>query len=293
MDVTFRPLITARILHICLCLIVVAVSQAAGQENLDVTGTVFTTSSPISNGFVFVEGQYLDAPYVVSRKGLSIFINETLIQDYSLLKLKELPPPERTRPIFPSNISTNADPNDPVVGEYLYRMGNFLTAKLGRTEAANEMISILKTLPFIREVSRDPSSDTCAIVTFRNGHTVNMGLLPFTRKPAVTPANVVVFVSSGCQYYKKCFEEGDFYSFSAKGNRIHTFSAGTAKEVLPNLVKVLRSSQNDEAKAKELIDMLGVEPIPREHWGAFVTNLSTSKQLDDRVMDLWNIQSTK
>ena len=53
MDVTFRPPITARILHICLFLIVVVVSNAFGQETLNETGTVFTTSSPISKRVCF------------------------------------------------------------------------------------------------------------------------------------------------------------------------------------------------------------------------------------------------
>jgi len=258
--------------------------ESQGEEKGDnpMTGAVFTNSQPISNGFVFVEGQYVDAPYVISRKDLAIYINDKFIVTYAPL-VKELPLPEKDRPVCPSNISTNAGPNDQVVTKYLYRMQNYLVAKQGRAEVADEMENILKTLPCIKDVKRDRGNNECAIITYMNGKTENMGLVPPSRKPVITPTNAVEYVSRTCRNYVERLKKGDFYRFAGNGSSIFTFSAQTAKDELPGLVKVLRSSQDDETKAKQLREMLRLPPISEEESKVFVANLCPSKQLDERV----------
>jgi len=42
----------------------------------------FTISEPISNSFVYVDGEYVNYPYVVSVSNLTVYINERIIQDY-------------------------------------------------------------------------------------------------------------------------------------------------------------------------------------------------------------------
>jgi len=267
---------------LCLCFLSVSLGQGAGGNSMQPAEENFTCSQAISNGFVFVEGQYLDAPYIIFRNDLAIFINDTLIADYAPL-VKELPEPEKLRPARPLNISTNAGPNDPAISEYIYRMQNHLAAKEGRTEAAIEMVSALKALPCIREVHQDPNNDKCAIVTYRNGMIENMGLVPLMRAAAITPASAAGYVSRECWNIMERLEKGNVYSFSEKGNRRHTFSADMSKEVLPNVVSTLRSSQDDEGKAKQLADLLGLAPVPRERTKSFIANLKTSRQLDERV----------
>ena len=57
-------------------------NQSLG-ESKNVDEPAFTNSQPISSGFVFVEGQYVESPYVVSLVGLKICINNRVIADYS------------------------------------------------------------------------------------------------------------------------------------------------------------------------------------------------------------------
>lgn len=293
MDVTFRPLITAKIMHICLCLIVVAVSNTLGQETLNETGTDFTTSSPISNGFVFIEGQYVGAPYVVSRKNLTICINDKIIADYApLIKGMSSAPKKyiHDRPAVPIGISTNAGSGDPIVKEYLSQLMSHLVSNQYGDAIANEMENGLKMLPCIKNITRDTNNPNRAIIDYKNGETSTMRLAPLSRKPAITPDTVVDHVSQACRRYVKRLEKGDLYSFSNGGSRIHTFGAGTAKEVMPDVVKVLCSSLDDEAKAKQLAGMLGMADVPKEESSAFVQNLDPSKQLGERVKALLNSQ---
>lgn len=263
-----------------LCLSVLSANLGQGAED-QTTGTVFTASQPISNGFVFVEGQYVEAPYVVSRKNLEIYINDRLIADYAPL-VKEVPKPEKERPVVPSDITAQSTPYDKNVVNYVVRMQTYLSSHYKRDEIADEMEKMYRGLPYVKSVHRN-ADKTSATVTYMDGNTINENLIPFARKPAITPENAVEYVSRDCRNYADRLRDGVVYSFSAKGSRKHSFGANTAKEVLPGVVKVLRSSQDDETKAKQLADMLGMAAIPKEQVNTFVKELSPSKQLDERV----------
>lgn len=249
-----------------------------------VTETVFASSQPISNGFVFVEGQYIEAPYVVSRKDLAIYINDKLIANYAPL-VSKVPRPENKLPSLPIDITTNSTPYDKNVVDYLVQARTYLSSHYKRDEIADEMEKLYRALPCVKAVRRN-SDKTSATVTYTDGNTINENLIPLTRKPAITPENAVEYVSRQCRNYVGRLQDGVVYSFSAKGSRKHSFGANTAKGVLPGVVKVLRSSQDDETKAKQLADMLGMAPIPKEQASAFVNNFSPSTQLDERVETL-------
>jgi len=42
----------------------------------------FTVSEPITNSFVYIDGEYVDPPYVVSTSNLAVYINGRTITDY-------------------------------------------------------------------------------------------------------------------------------------------------------------------------------------------------------------------
>jgi hypothetical protein len=182
------------------------------------------------------------------------------------------------RPAVPIGISTNAGSGDPIVKEYLSQLMSHLVSNQYGDAIANEMENGLKMLPCIKNVTRDTNNPNRAIIDYKNGETSTMRLAPLSRKPAITPDTVVDHVSQACRRYVKRLEKGDLYSFSNGGSRIHTFGAGTAKEVMPDVVKVLCSSLDDEAKAKQLAGMLGMADVPKEESSAFVQNLDPSKQ---------------
>lgn len=275
-------------LLISLCVLTALESQAAEKGGNPTTGVVFTSSQPISNGFVFVEGQYVEAPYVVSRKDLAIYINDRLIANYAPL-VKEIPKPESELPSLPTNITVNSTPYDKDVVDYMVRVRIYLSSHYKRSELADEIEKVYKALPCVKDVRRN-SDKTSATVTYTDGHTINENLIPLTRKPVITPTNAVEYVSRTCRNYVERLEKGDFYGFANEGTgaSIFTFSVGTAKEFLPGFVKVLRSSQDDETKAKQLREMLRLSPITKETSREFVTNLCPSKQLDERVEALTN-----
>lgn len=50
---------------------------------------VFTASAPITNGFLYVDGEYISAPYVVSVSNLAVCVNGRVLCDYSTLIRKK------------------------------------------------------------------------------------------------------------------------------------------------------------------------------------------------------------
>lgn len=266
---------------LCFCFLSANPCQGADDKGSQTAVDVFTTSQPISNGFVFVEGHYVEAPYVVSRKNLAIYINDQLISDYTPL-VKEIPKPENELPSLSVSINGGSSPYDKNVADYVVRVQTYLSSHYKRDEIADEMEKMYRALPCVKDVHRN-SDRTSATVTYTDGSTINENLIPLTRKPVITPTNAVEYVGRDCRNYADRLQDGVVYSFSHKGGRKHSFGANTAKEVLPGVVKVLRSAQDDETKAKQLSDMLGMAAIPKEQAGAFVANLCPSKQLDERV----------
>ena len=54
-----------------------------GEEVIMVSNMpTFTMSKPITNSFVYIDGKYIEPPYVVSVSNLVVLINGILVQDY-------------------------------------------------------------------------------------------------------------------------------------------------------------------------------------------------------------------
>lgn len=52
---------------------------------------------PVTNGFVFIDGKYIEPPYLVARPGHGIFINDHLVD-----RPCPWPIPEKTQPTIPA-----------------------------------------------------------------------------------------------------------------------------------------------------------------------------------------------
>lgn len=48
-----------------------------------------TDGQAVDNGFVFLDGQYLQPPYVISRKGLTLYVNDAAIEPSDVLRTKK------------------------------------------------------------------------------------------------------------------------------------------------------------------------------------------------------------
>jgi len=62
------------------------VTTFAQRSPLEEFGT--TGGRPVDNGFVFLDSQYLQPPYAISRKGLTLYVNDAKVEPSDLLRTK-------------------------------------------------------------------------------------------------------------------------------------------------------------------------------------------------------------
>ena len=92
--------------------------QELGESLLHAEEFGTTVGSPINKGFVFFDGHYLDAPYIVTRKGLAIVINDKMLEPPIRLAREETPSRD-VDPEIPPEISRETSLYDDVFTDYI------------------------------------------------------------------------------------------------------------------------------------------------------------------------------
>ena len=122
-------------------------------------------SEELNSGFVFFDGKYIDAPYVVERKGLGLFINDVMLEDYSnFWPIKE---PEVITDDFelPEDLNENSsfediEDSDNPQNSHWIRKQRFLFNKYPEDIAKQKMLEYFKSLPFVSNVSENGLVET-------------------------------------------------------------------------------------------------------------------------------------
>ncbi len=134
--------------------------QPAPQYNPDPVAEFGTAKSePIDTGFFFFDGKYIEAPYVVERRGLDTYINDCLVRkgpewppyDY---RVNEDPgePPADESPLGP--VPKGVDPRD----TYWARKVRYLWQHYDEATAREMLIAAYKASPAVTEVAQDPET---------------------------------------------------------------------------------------------------------------------------------------
>jgi hypothetical protein len=147
------------------------------------------------------------------------------------------------------------------------------------------MLDVYKSLPCYKDVKVDAEDKGTVQITTFDGKTCNVGLLPLLgrqvdmRKPAVLER-----ANAAREDYEHRLELGDYYMFFRRGGLI-TGGASGAEEILPPLVKTLRSTK-DEATKLEEIRQGGLRGVTEDACAEIVRHFSASPQLEQRLAEL-------
>jgi len=80
-----------------------------GEEALEIIDMPKSTvSDPITNSFVYIDGEYIDLPYIVSVSNLAVCINGRIVTNYEPWVKKRESYPRRTG-ITPENVARSVD----------------------------------------------------------------------------------------------------------------------------------------------------------------------------------------
>lgn len=259
-----------------------AARQEAAEANLHVDEFGIMQGKPVDKGFVFFDGQYLDAPYVVTRKGLAIFINDKMI-------VPPIPWPQKQRPSgdvdpqMPPEITRGTSLYDDVLTDYLDQKAAYFVRHYAPEEERDLMEQVLRSLPCFKEVELDPRDPHILRVTTFRGETCNFVLVSLRgRKLKFDKESVLRRVEGWHEYFEDGLREGDCYFFS-QGSWI-TLGGRKDAQQLAEIVKTLRSSRPENVKFRE-VQRAGL-PVDEEDFRNLVTNFSASRQLEKRLEEL-------
>jgi len=234
---------------------------------------------PIDAGFVFFDGRYIEAPYVVARKGLCVFINETLVFRHAgpVAVL-----PGDVDPQLPPDLTKDTSIYDKSFTDYIRRKVAYVQKHFTREEEIKIMEQVYRGLPCVKEAHLDPEVPTILHITTFRGESDPIGLDPPRRKVPQDKASILAQVEGVRKnHYEERLQKGDCFFLFDQGGHI-TFGAGTVAEKLLRITEILRSQEPTDVKVKKL-QQAGMPDLTSGSFAKLITHFSASSQLEDRL----------
>lgn len=240
----------------------------------------------ITKGFVFIDGVYIDAPYQITTKGGSVYVNGKRIKKYITSKRKEYSGDDD--PKMPDNITKYTSIYDEAFGDYIRRKIAYVQKHYTREQECRIMESVYRSLPFVKEAHLDAKNPrTLHIITFK-GERDSIGLISPRRRASMSASELAEADKINLE---KRLPMGDCYFFFSRGGHI-TCGEGRALEILPKLIAVLKSNKPEKEKF-EGVRKAGLEAVNKDTFSSLVTNFSASPQLEERLNKLLNKPNDK
>jgi hypothetical protein len=236
------------------------------------------SGKPIEKGFLFYYGRYIESPYIVSRKGLGVFINDVLVR----------------KPIQWSlgNVGSEVDPKTPVwitknsvFDDYrglLVEKFQYLSSHFSEDEAQKKYLEFLHTLPFVESLKYSEKDQIVEIKTFI-GETIPMTLSSsFIERNDKNKNSVLQNIKIVKENLENSLSRGAclflFDGYEA------TMSNEFVNEKLGDIVQILNSQKSINEK-KEQLKQLNFS-IPEKNISELIANFKTSDKLNNRVANI-------
>ena len=257
--------------------------QGPGSDELAAYGAV-TNVSVISNGFVFIGNEYVDAPYEVTQKGLGIFIN-----GHQVGRVSVLPPSPRVdkEPMLPQGITTNTLFISDAVFEYVHQVGYYCDQHFDSEQSIEKTVELYRRLPCVRSIDYDSGSRKMIVYSF-SGETNTRVVLSSARSALREKNDVMRELDTTRNYYQRALQEGRAIFLVKQGGSWQELPASVAKRHLPAIL-LLRNkniknapAQEQASKQSEALAHAGLRLNPGL-LPDLLTNFTASSQLDERI----------
>ena len=247
-----------------------------------------TVSEPIHNSFVYIAGEYVEPPYIVSVSNLAVCINGRIVNDYASDVFIPSPRPviPQERPVLPNEISKETDNNDERILSYVQNTRLYLQDKLNKEELMDEMLRVYQSLPNVKNVKRDEKDTVCLNVTYHNDETKNTQILTrFSRPPAYNLDNVGKAVDREYENWVQSLQDGIFVKFFHEGGgsrssgKLYDGDGGALSFV--TLAK--KAEQGDEKAREELINAFKLGTSVPDFHPDWIKRLANNGNLEARA----------
>lgn len=250
------------------------------------------TLEPVNSGFVFVNGKYINSPYMIKvekvlipephntyLRGGVMYLNNLILSNHLTRKYHEYK--GDVDPAIPEGINKNTSIYDIKINDYFRQKIAYVQRRHSREEEAKILANVYKSLPNIKR-TRFIDSKTLEIETY-NGDIINCSLLSSRRKPLSFP-----------QFYEQTIDLADRYASILKngGALFFTAKSGQLSVTGSNGALALVSALNSGKTPEERIayaHKLGFGHFHPDN--PAITQYVGSPQLEERLQNLNRIAS--
>jgi hypothetical protein len=233
------------------------------------------TGEAIHQGFLFLGGRYIEAPYFVERRGLDIFINGFLVR--------------RGPKYSPTAQEVTEDPGDPPSGSspipepgtrrrdtFWKRKWEYLSYTFDYPVAVRKMLETYGKSTEVRSVEIDPSDGIDATVTLKSGRAVPVTFLSGSRTGRQDKDGLLTGAETSMQHFGKRLRAGSLIMTVSGCEMI------LGREMALDMLQVLTSSEDGETR-RRLLEQKGLLMPNDPIMGLFATQFEGSEQLVRRV----------
>jgi len=247
--------------------------------------TVIPALPPLvtSNGFLFVDNEYVDAPYCISNHDCRIFINGKLVHEMII----PAPPLVVTNlPELPPGITSTTSLCDATFEDFRARAEVYHeTLYPGPNECVPHIIAFYASLPNVSNAAPDPACPECIVIQMNNGEHIQQAVGISEPEEYF---DAVEEMSSRMNLYFRRLDYGSIVLLTMTSDFV--LASDTETKLVPLLL--LRDKKEAVADPQERIQ-LQIERGKQAGAHFFedvnpnlLTNLVASPQLEQRIQEL-------
>ena len=209
----------------------------------------------VSNGLVFIEGEFIPPPYVVSRLRNTIFINGRYMDASSQWPASKLvdvipPAPSPMDSTMPLEITEKTSKYDDVFIKYISEKRRYLFENCGEEKGMAMMVDVYKSMPCVKAAERDTNDPTTIIVTWKEGYVTHVGQVPRKRpQDKTTPEQAAKIFDGLAEGFVNTLKNDGYYIW---GNAM-VMGAQSGHEIVLRPIANALSSARDEAQFMSII----------------------------------------
>jgi hypothetical protein len=273
------------VFFIILCILFFTYNIGHTQNTIEKYGQ--SKSEPLDGGFFFYDNEYIEAPYVVERIGLEIFINGYKVgfvpepYDWRILEDPGSPPADSKLPACIPN------PNSEYYNTYWGLKYRYLRASKDEKQANKEFTEIMKSVPGVAKIETNPGNSKYMTIYYDSGQTQIFDWFPdnfegIEYAPVSNKDELINKAEESRLFYEKRFKNNNGFFDRSKGGNM-TMGALAALRV----IDVLVSEATPEGRIKAL-EAQGSPRLLMDPWKSQLQNIRITPQLVERAKRIRN-----
>ena len=201
----------------------------------------------VTNGLVFIDGQFITPPYVVSRREGEILLNG-LHLDWVMQwpPKKKTPPPSAPtmEPVMPSSITKQTTRYDKDYLTYISNIRQYLITKFGTKKGVEMMVDVYRKLPCIKTAEREENDPDSINVVWADGSKGGIRQIPFPRGELnLTKKQATEYIDHMAEIYVHALENNNYFMTGSTVGRRGTHESFT--RTLVPLAETLKIAKDE------------------------------------------------